>query len=237
MFNLTDNQKERLAYVGNLFSNGFKVLVSCMLSIFVPQYCENPEVPGEGTTCTFQQNFENLTPFNAFVIGFNFFTLVLFVRMYFIESKREFYFIKQLDNNPEFADNYLETALKPVETDNSNTLYTKAKISDGVHHLNNKYHSSIKWSIVTFVLNAIFSSVLIFYFFYDGFRSVSSMITNLLLISSKLYKDWSIMSDGKNKLEATSTSMSEPIKYNTIDSKVSRRLTIELEAVKEPVAV
>jgi hypothetical protein len=216
----TTNQKERFAYIGFLFQEAFKVLVSCLLSIFVPQYCEETN-----TTCTIYQNFQDLSPFNIWVIIFNFMTLSIFIYLYWFESQREFYFIKKLDNDPNYPDDNLESTLAHSIDDNEELKKDKTKIKDTIGHLNLKYDKIISISIAMFIMNAIFSSLLIFIWFYDGFRSVSSMITNLLLISNKLYKNWSIVSSSK-KVSAVSTSLNEPISYNVLDKKIRHKAVL-----------
>jgi len=216
----TTNQKERFAYIGFLFQEAFKVLVSCLLSIFVPQYCEETN-----TTCTIYQNFQDLSPFNIWVIIFNFMTLSIFIYLYWFESQREFYFIKKLDNDPNYPDDNLESTLAHSTDDHEELKKDKTEIKDTIGHLNLKYDKIISISITMFILNAIFSSLLIFIWFYDGFRSVSSMITNLLLISNKLYKNWSIVSSSK-KVSAVSTSLNEPISYNVLDKKIRHKAVL-----------
>jgi hypothetical protein len=216
----TTNQKERFAYIGFLFQEAFKVLVSCLLSIFVPQYCEETN-----TTCTIYQNFQDLSPFNIWVIIFNFMTLSIFIYLYWFESQREFYFIKKLDNDPNYPDDNLESTLAHSTDDHEELKKDKTEIKDTIGQLNLKYDKIISISITMFILNAIFSSLLIFIWFYDGFRSVSSMITNLLLISNKLYKNWSIVSSSK-KVSAVSTSLNEPISYNVLDKKIRHKAVL-----------
>jgi|688.fasta_scaffold380384_1 hypothetical protein len=216
----TTNQKERFAYIGFLFQEAFKVLVSCLLSIFVPQYCEETN-----TTCTIYQNFQDLSPFNIWVIIFNFMTLSIFIYLYWFESQREFYFIKKLDNDPNYPDDNLESTLAHSTDDHEELKKDKTEIKDTIGQLNLKYDKIISISIAMFIMNAIFSSLLIFIWFYDGFRSVSSMITNLLLISNKLYKNWSIVSSSK-KVSAVSTSLNEPISYNVLDKKIRHKAVL-----------
>jgi len=216
----TTNQKERFAYIGFLFQEAFKVLVSCLLSIFVPQYCEETN-----TTCTIYQNFQDLSPFNIWVIIFNFMTLSIFIYLYWFESQREFYFIKKLDNDPNYPDDNLESTLAHSTDDHEELKKDKTEIKDTIGQLNLKYDKIISISIAMFIMNTIFSSLLIFIWFYDGFRSVSSMITNLLLISNKLYKNWSIVSSSK-KVSAVSTSLNEPISYNVLDKKIRHKAVL-----------
>ena len=46
--------------------------------------------------------------------------------------------------------------------------------------------------IISMILNVLFSSVLIFYYYYDGFRSVTNLLTSILLIIQKLQRNYTI---------------------------------------------
>ena len=69
-------------------AEAYKVLMACLLSVFVPQLC-----PETGTTCTLKENFSDLTPYNVFVLLFNFWSLSSFLYLYYMQKKREAYII------------------------------------------------------------------------------------------------------------------------------------------------
>ncbi len=76
-----------------------------MLSVFVPQQCPGNEVvAGTGTEehctndplpheCSFRENFVCLSTFNAFVLGWNFISLILLIFHYIAMLRREKYII------------------------------------------------------------------------------------------------------------------------------------------------
>lgn len=202
---ITKNQQERIQYLTSLFLEAFKVLMSSLLLVFVPQYC-----PETKTTCTFKENFTDLTPENKGVLTINFLTLGAFLALYYIESSRQFYFTKYLDSNNEYPDNHLKTALEHHPT-----------VVSKINYHNTTYIKTVKVVFSAFIINTILSAWIIFHYYYDGFRSVTSLITNVLLVVGKVWNDWNIVNDCLTKdCMALSTALSEPLSYNVLDEKL-----------------
>ncbi len=213
MSNLTANQKERLQTIISLFAEFFKVLMACLLLVFVPQHC-----PETGQTCTFKENFTDLNQANKAILSLNFYTLFLFLTLYFIETKRQFYLTKELDSDKSLPDNNLVKELS--ESNNTTVLNT-------IKNMNTRYLKLIRHCFYIYILNTILSTFVIVYYFYDGFRSITSIITNFLLIITKLWSDWTIINDCVNKdCIALSTALNEPVSFNTVD--VKRKSSIQL---------
>lgn len=183
-----------------------KVFMATMLSIFVPQYC-----PETGTTCTLQDNFSNLTMFNEYVIVLNFITLGMFCWVYWIQSSREFYFISHLDQSKDQPYNSLVK-----------NIYGYPKILQRVKQYNRKLLRVTRLCVCVFGVNTLSSCVLIFRDYYDGFRSVSTLVANVLLVTQKLWGLWCISyeSCGPQSL-ALSTTRFEQVSYNVIDPDYS----------------
>lgn len=203
---ISNDNKELLLTYFSTFVEGFKVLLACMLAVFVPQSCMD-QGDKEAHTCTFNENFSNLSDYNAFVLAWNFFTLIALSKFYHSQSKRETYLITHLEVNKNLADFGLDDSLKSYE-----------KIRGRVHDHNGNVYRWCGISIVLFLMNAIFSSVLIFGFYYDGFRSVTALITNVLLVIGKLFSTLDITYGCVNhKCLALSTVRHEPISFNDVD--------------------
>ena len=208
---LTVNQKE---YIQLIISNTveiFKVFMACLLSVFVPQHC-----PETGTTCTLKDNFNNLSMFNEFVVVFNFITLFVFLNLYRVQNKRETYMISHLDINPEIADNALEESLKNHQ-----------KILGRISGLNQTLYNWTVSCVACHILNTIFSAVLIFYYYYDGFKSVTTLLTNFLLVCSKLYLCYDVSDRSlRPKTKALSCNKSEYASYNDVDKKYIQKVEL-----------
>ena len=181
---------------------GVKIAMACLLSIFVPQYCEET-----GTTCTLQENFSNLTTFNEFVIFWNFFTLGFFINLIYVISKREAYFISHLE----------ESRAEPYNSFPEN-LAPYPRIVMRVKQYNKRLKSCTYWTLGVFTLNVLFSAILIYNYFYDGFRSVSTLLANVLLVSSKLYALYTTANDCTGfKPLALSCTKQTSVSYNVVD--------------------
>ena len=206
---VNQDTKELLISYVSTFIECYKVFIACLLVVFVPQYCEKTK-----TTCTFYENFSDLTMFNEFVLTFNFLTLAFFIYTYYVQSKRETYFITHLEINKNLPDNNLEKSLENYQ-----------KIFNRVTYYNNLIYKYSIFSSIVFYINTLFSSILIFHYYYDGFRSVTTLITSVLLVSQKLYQLYSISYDcrknimsGSEKPElALSLVRLEPISFNDVD--------------------
>jgi len=197
---LTQDQKEKLISFGITIIESYKVLVSSLLSLFVPQICD-------GETCSLSQNIYNLTRFNEFVLVFNFITLASFLILYYIQLKREAYIISHLEVDKSLADNSLEINLQPYPN-----------ILKRINDHNRRFLLLSKVTTVIFTLNIIFSAILIFYFYYDGWRSVTTFVANVLLSTTKLTNSMTLdLKTLEGKTLALSSTRQEPISYNAID--------------------
>lgn len=197
---------------------GVKISMAALLSIFVPQYC-----PETKATCTLQDNFSNLTMFNEFVIVFNFITLFSFIILITVINMRETYFLKSLDYSKDKSYNSLQENLKEYPD-----------IIDNVKIYNKRLYKWARITIIMKTLNVIFSSVLIFYYYYDGFKSVTTIISNVLLVSDKLYNLVDICKESIKDTLALSTNRVEKRSYNVIDpiEEQSRKSSkVELQTI------
>ena len=210
---ISQDTKEYLTSWGISVIESYKVILACLLNIFVPQYC-----PETGTTCSLKENFTNLTDFNIFVIVFNFFTLASFIWLYSVQNRREAYLIKKLDVDHNFAVNDFLKNCKQYSS-----VVRKVEV------YNDKLKGITQLTSVIFICNSVLSAVLVCYFYYDGFRTATSLLANLLLITSKLATLLSIMSDCcQNPPLALSTYRQSPVGYNVMDPDEVKKHDTEL---------
>jgi hypothetical protein len=199
----TSEHKQQIASsVGTSIIEGIKIAMATLLSVFVPQYCEDTQ-----TTCTLQQNFENLSSFNSFVIAWNLITLALFIKLTFVQNKREAYFITHLDESKTHPYNSFEENMYPYPT-----------IKSRVHQYNKQLRVWTNVTSVAFCINICVSAVLVFHFFYDGFRTITTLVANVLLVSSKLYQLRQISKEClQARMMALSTVATNAVSFNVID--------------------
>ena len=198
----SDTQKQQMSSVGTTIVEFVKIAMATLLSIFVPQYCEE-----SGTTCTLAENFSNLTRFNEFVIFMNFLSLGFFIKLLLVINKREAYFISHLE----------ETRSEPYNSFPEN-LAPYPRIMIRVKEHNARLKTWTHATLWIFGLNVLFSAILIYNYFYDGFRSISTLLANVLLVSSKLYSLYTTAEDcNQYRPLALSCVQLTPVSYNTVD--------------------
>jgi len=206
----TTNSENNTQIASTVFSTvieGVKIAMATLLSIFVPQYCAETNA-----TCTLEENFSNLSTFNEFVIGWNFITLGLFIYLSYLQNKREAYFISHLEEDL----NEPYTSLYKIAKD-------YPKIATRVTSYNKRLNTWNTWTIVFFGCNVLFSSILVFYYFYDGFRTATTLLANVLLVSTKLYHNVEICKKcNGSKLMALSTIHNTSVSYNVIDDNYAK---------------
>jgi hypothetical protein len=193
--------KERIK-VGALFIfQSYKVIMGSMLSLFVPQLCENEEV------CTISDNLlhHDNDVFHQVTLGFNFLSVLLFIGVYVIELKRENWCVKYLDIDHNIPDNNLESIIK----DKPDLLLPLSK------H-NTLYFKSIFITSIIYSINLVLSSILI-YDNYAGIPSVTSYMSYVVLILLKIYNSLFISYDSMKNNKALSAYIIEFTSYNKID--------------------
>ncbi len=195
----TQDMEQVYNMVSNLSSEFFKVVMACLLAIFVPQSCN-------GDVCTFEDNFSNLTIFNKFVIAYNFFTLGYFLYLYWIEVSREQWFITHFDYNPKESEYHLH-----VYKEQYPDLFTR------MQQKNKHYMSTYKILKYLYVSNFIVSSVLVLHFYYLDYRTITTLITNVILCWSKVMKGYTLASKSYEENIAISYYNILNLSFNMID--------------------
>jgi hypothetical protein len=185
-------------------SEGFKVLMASLLSIFIPQKCV---INGVSRTCTFSDNFADLTHYNTFVVIFNFITLGVFVGLYYVEIKREDWMIKHLEFDNNYSDNNLQT-LK--------TSYPKIFVR--LTHYNKQYYKYYSILKYIFLINFIVSAVLVIHFYYLDYRTITTLLTNTILCWSKVMVGNNIAYESLTDEKAISYYNTKFVYFNNIDT-------------------
>jgi hypothetical protein len=138
-----------------------------------------------------------------------------------VQSRRETYFITHLEVNDNLPENAISESLKAYPN-----------ILKRVDDHNQKLRKVARNTLILSISNVIFSAVLIFYYFYDGFRSVTTLVTSVLLVSQKLMSTRQIVNDcmynEDKKPRALSVTRTDPVAYNDIDNNYVKK-EIEME--------
>lgn len=185
--------------ISNLSSEFFKVVMACLLSIFVPQSCD-------GNICTFEDNFSNLTIFNEVVLIYNFITLGYFLYLYWIEVNREQWFITHFDYNPKESEYHLH-----VYKEQYPDLFIR------MQEKNKHYMFTYKILKYLYVSNFVISSVLVLHFYYLDYRTITTLMTNVILCWSKVMKGYTLASKSYKENIAISYYNILNLSFNMID--------------------
>ena len=201
--------QQKMGFIPLVAVELYRVLVSSLLVLFVPQKCEDH-------VCSLSENMVwEYHLYNAGLVV-NFITLFSFLTLYYFEVKRENRLITYLDVNKnvpcdnESVGNVLE--LLPSEKRN-NILY-----------LDKWYQRTAYSSIFLFMLNTILSGFVVFDYYLDN-QTTSTYITNILFMVTKLGDIYATANTEKNVFY--SAYLKGKIQYNDVDPDKKVGLTIE----------
>ena len=198
-----------------------KIIIGCLLFIFVPQICKGPDDTVQNLIhefnitatldeirrpCTLQDNFFDVNDYKIFVITWNFLTLIIFLTNFCWEIKRERY----IQSHFEYTIRKPITDIKNVFETNNNLNRSYNNKTQILYYLN----YSCLFMIIT---NILFTSIMIYKYYYDGFRSVTGLITCVILIFQKIYYNYDTLNISLKEGYVLSTSLTKPHDYNTLE--------------------
>lgn len=177
----------------------YKVIVSSMLILFVPQKCED-------NMCSFEENLSSDNNFYTAGLIINAFTLFLFLILYSVEIKRENRLITYLEvNNNKPTDNdSVGKAIEFLPIDKRNSIIQLDKI----------YQTIGKTSIVVFIGNTIISGLVIYNYYLDN-QTTTVYATNILFMATKI-SDVYVNSTSDTNI-FYSAYLKSKVQYNDVD--------------------
>ena len=190
-----------------------KIALASLLSVFVPQNCE-------GKVCSIIDNFSELSKFNIYVIIINFILFTLFIGTYIYEIKREYFMIDNFDTDHNTPDDNLGHIIE---------MYPE--VHKRLLRYNNMYHKLCLSLYIIFIINWISSAILVFHYFYLDKNTITVMISNLLLVSSKIHRGY-ILSKTSKETPSISAYLSENLIFNIMDIKKYKNKTNELNSTE-----
>jgi len=193
----------------------YRVLVSSLLILFVPQDC------GNGNLCTMTENMNPDSKLYTTGLFFNFATLSVFILMYYFEVKRENKLITYLDVNKSTASDNdsvgKELANLPREKRSNILLFDKY------------YQKTAYVAMGTFVINSIISGVVV-YNYSLGNQTTTTIITNILFMVSKLGDVYVTVNTEQNIFY--SAYLKGKIQYNGVDP--DKLTVLEMVDIESP---
>lgn len=227
----SQDTQQGIAVMTGLASDAFKVVMASLLCVFIPQACSVEEskqsifeetfgsspppalyaTENETMTtthiCSFQENFTNLIDYNTFVLAFNFLTLGYFIYLYKVEITRERWMIDNLDYDKEKPDDAIITVRE-----------THPELIDQLDAHNIRYQRTYKYIHVIYMMNFLFSAVLVLYYYYLDYRTATTLVTNTILVSNKIRIGRELAIQSHKKGFAYSFYNNKNISFNTVDA-------------------
>ena len=211
---------EKIKIIGLFFLQSYKILMGTMITLFIPQKCyytsnstylNTTKLLKQDRLCSFNDNLESM---DSITFGLNCLTGIMFILLYFIEIKREYWLIKHFDIDHNFSDNNLDIILNR-EDENLNLTPLKKKL-----YINNvTYFYFVVGTSVIFIINNLFAISILMDKNY-GSSSFNTYIGFLLLILVKLKNSVYISYISKKNHRAMSAFMTEFSSFNILDKDV-----------------
>lgn len=237
-FNNQDTQ-QNITVTVNFISDGFKVLMASLLSVFVPQKCEThiPNIDIFNNTfgtmhwaidlnrnISFTRSINGTTldahictlheNFND-LIDFNSFViafnfLTLFYFMYL-------YYIEL--NREKWLISHFDYDKEKTDDAILNVKSEYPDIHSKLQDKNYKYMQAYKFLAIIYFLNMIISAILLFYYYYYDYRTATAFLTNIALCTNKIRVGRLISKESYEKGYAFSFYNIKNISFNKIDSR------------------
>ena len=215
-FSTDQDFQQKLGTAISVVSELYKVLVSSLLILFVPQRCEDH-------VCSFN---ENLIAGDSLYTGglvINFVTLATFCMMYYAEVKRENRLITYLEvNKSKPSDNEsVGRALEMLPVEKRQSILSLDKI----------YVRLGASAITMFIINTVLSGFVVYKFYLDS-QTTTTYVTNILFMTTKLADVYANVTSEQNVFY--SAYLKAKVQYNDVDpNKRIEDVGMTIENVKE----
>ncbi len=178
----------------------YRVIVSTLLILTVPQEC------GSGEVCSYQENLYSENHLYMAGLIFNFITMSSFFLMYFVEIHREYKLIHYLEVNHS----------KPFDNESVAQALTALANHrrENILKIDAYYYRLAMVSLFLFLCNTILSGFVIYDYYLDN-QTTTTYVTNILFMITKLYDVYSTVSTPKNIFY--SAYLKTKVQYNDVD--------------------
>jgi hypothetical protein len=207
---ITHDTLQKVSIIFTLIISSYTVIIGSFYCLFVPQSCPDKIFISNSTavskhTCSLTENFTDLTTYNWVVLIFNAVTAAVLLVAFGYEYYRENWMVDQFDADESKPDNNLE---KEIE------LYPEIK--QKFIEISYRYYLLFLATAIFNVVNMILSAILIFYFYYDGNQSITTFITNTIIIVTRLSKSIKMSQINKDRIKAESVFLTEQVEFNIV---------------------
>ena len=208
---INQDLKQRIKIGFKFVLYSYKLLMACMLSIFVPQRCSN------GEACSLNSSLGNLVDtddsYKKATITINIITFLMYAFTFIIQVKRENTMIKYLDIDKDKPDNNLP-----------NIIDDYPLIKEKITKANQLYFKSYCALLCVILINIFTSMKLLFIDNYLDSTTTTVFLTNMILISDRLYDCFSVIILQKKKGIVQSVYLREYKSFNVIDPEMINKV-------------
>ena len=176
--------------------------MACLLSLFVSQKCSDHD-------CSISEKFNTNSIHDRLVLTFNFISLLFFIFVYNLEFNREHFIIRHFNDNPKLGDHHIKTILSD-----------EPNIEKSLNLWNKRFYYGTISAIGLGTINFIVSGHLIIINYYNGMRTITSLVTNILLVANSLSSNYAISKKSFKEGLALSSTRLEPISYNVFEPHI-----------------
>ena len=210
MFGIDEDMKQRFKVAGTFFLQIYKVTTGTMLSLFIPQKCEDH-------ICSLTENYENAEVYHQLTFYWNAITMFLFFSYYMIELKREEWAIKYLDIDNNKPDNSLKEIIKH-----------EPQLDKKMDQLNLLYLRTLCATCFFYGINLAITVKMIKDTYYSS-STLSCFISFSLLVLMKLYNSLIVALESVKNDKMMSAYMCEFVSFNVLDKDyvIEKQLLLE----------
>jgi hypothetical protein len=204
---LSQDLKQRITGLINCAIELYRVITSTLPILFVPQNCATGDQ--EPVVCSLNDNLELGDAYYTVTLVFNFFTLAVFLVMYFFEIRRENLLITNLDVNNEL----------PTSDEDVSLVLEKLpeKSKRAILWVDLWYMRTAMASLTAFVANAFLSGFCLYRYYLNN-QTTTTFVTYLLFMVIKLTGVWTVVRTEKNVFY--SSYLKTNVQYNDLDENL-----------------
>jgi hypothetical protein len=199
MIKFDEDIVQRIKVAGIFLLQVYKVTTGTMLSLFIPQACEDNKI------CTLSQNYNNVDPYHKTVFYWNCFAMLTFFTYYLIELRREEWAIKYLDIDNDKSDNGLKEIIR-----------AEPVLDKRMDRLNKYYYNTLMFNCGVYIINIGITAKMVKDTYHSS-STLSCFASFVLLVLMKLYNSIIVAKESVKNDKMMSAYMNEFVSFNVLD--------------------
>lgn len=204
---------QRFKVMGLFSLQVYKVVTGTMLTLFIPQGCEDVHTDTK-RVCSLEENYHNPETFHKLALALNGLSMLLFLITYLLEMRRESWAIRYLDIDSSLPDNSLKEIIR-----------TEPVLDARMDQINKRYWHSLLTTTSFYALN-VGVSVKILWDNYHSSSTVTCFLSFTLLVLIKLYNSVVVAYQSVTHDKMMSAYLTEHSSFNALDSDYIRQKNI-----------